>query len=191
MFRAQPSRNVNYSKYKFIQIDPVKSKSAVMSYHGQTKFIKSQVRLTVNDISQSNKSHQIILVSKIHIFLIIKLYIQQQQQKKGRGGAWGGGEKTISIPLVGIYLYSVGTLHGNLLKSLVTMSRMTYFILWGPLRKLRQQTVKTLGEDLEKKKHMHARMYTTTKNRRGEWTGKVEIRTRRFLAADKVCMAIF
>lgn len=69
------------------------------------------------------------------------------------------GEKTISIPLVGIYLYSAGTLHGNLLKSLVTMSRMTYFILWVPQRKLRQQTVKTLGEDLEKKKHTHARTH--------------------------------
>ena len=53
-------------------------------------------------------------------------------------------------------LYSAGIHHRNLLKLLVSMSRLTYLII---------NTIKKQGEDLGKND--------------GEWTRKVEIRTRK------------
>ena len=50
----------------------------------------------------------------------------------------------------GIYLYSVDTHHGNLLKSFATMSRVTFFILHGHMRNCVAQTntVKKQGEHM-------------------------------------------
>ena len=55
-------------------------------------------------------------------------------------------------PHFGTYLYSLGTCHENLLKLLVTMHRVTYFIMW-PHQKLCEPklTIKRLAEDMEKK----------------------------------------
>ena len=60
-------------------------------------------------------------------------------------------QKHISIPAIGIYLYSTGTHHRNLLKSLVTMSRVTYFILQACTGNcVSYSTAKKEGEYLEK-----------------------------------------
>ena len=69
----------------------------------------------------------------------------------GEGG--GGrpiGQKPISIPLLS-YLFIFRRHHRNLLKSLVTMSRMTYFILSANTGNgVNYSTVKRQGEDLKK-----------------------------------------
>ena len=51
----------------------------------------------------------------------------------------------VSIPLLGTYLYSIGTHHRNLLKSLVAVSRVTYFILWAHIKNhVRDKFIKQL-----------------------------------------------
>jgi len=56
----------------------------------------------------------------------------------------------------GTCLYSVGTHHGNLLKSLVTMSRVTYFILWAHTnavnKERKKEEEKKEAEDSDKTK---------------------------------------
>ena len=76
-----------------------------------------------------------------------------------------------------MYLPSAGTHHGNLLKLLMTRSRVTCFIPQAHTRKL--TVLASKGRE------------RTWKNE-GEWTRKVEIRTKKkFLAVGEACVAIF
>ena len=55
----------------------------------------------------------------------------------------------------GTYLYYIGTHHGNLHKSIVTMSRMTYVLFAGrngETALANSNAIKKKGEDLEKMK---------------------------------------
>ena len=89
-------------------------------------------------------------------------------------------QKPFSILSLGTCLYSVDTHNRNRLKSLVTMSRVTYFILWAHTGKcISHNTVEKREEGLEKINE-------------GEWTRQAEIRTRKnFLAVGKACIAVF
>ena len=89
-------------------------------------------------------------------------------------------QKLISILSLGTCFYSVDTHNRNRLKSLVTMSRVTYFILWAHMGKcISHNTVEKQEEGLEKINE-------------GEWTRQAEIRTRKnFLAVGKACVAVF
>ena len=76
-----------------------------------------------------------------------------------------------NITCFGIYLYSVGTNHRNLLKLLVTMNRLTYFV---PQVYVRKPGLTEL---------MQSKIKERIWKNEGEWTRKVEIRTRKkFLA---------
>ena len=83
---------------------------------------------------------------------------------------------------LGTYLYSVATHHGNLLKSLATMSRMTYSVAPHGKPIAETNAVKIYGEDQEKKKE----------KKEDEQTRKFEIRTgKKFLTMDEAYVAIF
>ena len=89
-------------------------------------------------------------------------------------------QKPISILSLSTCLHSVDTHNRNRFKSLETMSRVAYFILWAHMGKcISHNTVEKQEEGLEKINE-------------GEWTGQIEIRTRKhFLAVGKACVAVF
>ena len=87
-----------------------------------------------------------------------------------------GRSKYSLLLLLFTYLYSTGTHHENLLKSLVTVSRVTYFIP-------RDRTGNCVSTEKV------GRGYGKND---GVWPGKVEIRTRqKILAVVEACVAIF
>ena len=78
----------------------------------------------------------------------------------------------------------MGTHDGNLLKTLESMSRVAYFILWVTRETAFAKTnaFKKQGEDFLYT-HIHTRAHAHTHTNGGEWIWKAEIRTRRIFLA--------
>ena len=86
----------------------------------------------------------------------------------------------MSFPLLPTYFYSVDTHNRNLLKSLVTMSRV------------RTHTENRVSQNTVKKQEYQGDADIWRGKKESEWTGKIEIKTRKtFLEVDEACLAIF